>query len=120
MAIRSGVGSPQTVSAANGGKVYAFNNMSTTPQTVAPANPARVSVTFVNPHATITMYVAPSVVLNLSGVQSALTPSTGSLGGCIPVLPGAFVVLTGECQISWQAFSASSTALPFTVIDTNA
>lgn len=112
-----GVGAPGTVSSASGGKVYAFNNLGTAPQVVAPANSARKKITFHNP-GSIDFYVAPSLV-QTSGSSVPLVPSTGALGGCMVVYSQGTLVIDGECQGAWQAFSASGSNNPLTVIDTN-
>jgi len=115
-----GVGSPGSASGASGGKFLSYNNISTAPQVVAAANPNRVRISFWNPHASITMFIAPSQVMIIG--QSApvtLTPSVANLGGCIPLFAGNRIEFTGECQGSFQAFSASGSALPLTVIDSN-
>ena len=44
--IISGVGSPGSVGPTSGGKVYAFNNIATTPIVVAPASAARTKFIF--------------------------------------------------------------------------
>jgi len=121
MSIIVGVGSPGTLSSASGGKTYAFNAiLSASTTQVAPANPARKQITFINPSATRTIYVSMLVQLSQAGVQSALTPTTAALGGTIPVLPNTMVSISGECQLAWQALTDSGSTSPLTVIDTNA
>ena len=118
MSIISGVGSPATAGPASGGKVYAYNDLSTTPEVVAPANVDRRSITFHNP-GTIDVFVAPQYVVN-SGTNVVLTPTTSALGGCFRVYAnGGALTLTGECQGQWQAFSASASGNPLTVMDSN-
>jgi hypothetical protein len=119
-----GVGSPGSVGPTSGGKVYAFNNLDTTPIVVAPASQARTTIAFFNP-GTVNIYVAPVNVqannsIPSSITNSALTPSTSALGGCwlIPA-GGGFIALTGECQGSYQAFAASGSNNPLTVTDSN-
>jgi hypothetical protein len=114
-------GSPQSIAGANGGKTYAFNNVTSVNNIpVAPANPSRQSITFVNP-GTVTIYVSMVSQLSLTGVQSPLTPSLGALGGTIALLAGTFAnIIGGEIQLGWQAMAASGTANPFTAIDSNA
>jgi hypothetical protein len=116
--IHTYVGSPGAIGGASGGKFYAFNNLSTTPAVVLAANASRQSVTFHNPGPTIVIYVAPSLVL-VSGSNATLTPSTTTLGGCFAIAAGASITISGECQGAWQAFSASSSSLPLTVMETN-
>lgn len=113
-----GVGSPGTVSSASGGKVYAYNAISTAASQVAPANPSRQRISFHNP-GTINLYVAPTTALNAAGSAVTLTPTLGALGGTLLVFPGAIVVVEGECQGAWQALAASSSNNPMTVIDSN-
>ena len=105
----------QTVGAANGGKVYPFNNISTTPQQVIGANPGRAKLTFHNPGAQDIM-VAPAIQAN----GQTLTVSTALLGGCYRVFAnGGDRVIEGECQTAWQAFSVSGSSLPLTVSESN-
>lgn len=112
----SGITAP--VGPTSGGKVYAYNNLNTTPAQVVAANPQRTQVTFHNP-GTIDAFIAPVNVQN-TGSNVALTPSTGSLGGCFRVYGnGGQLTISGECQGAWQAFSASASSNPLTVIDTN-
>src|SRR6185312_8546609 len=103
----------------NGGKVYAYNNLSTTPEVVAPANVFRTTITFHNPGA-VDILVAPQFIL-VNGSNQPLTPSPSSLGGCFLIYAnGGERTFTGECQGQWQAFSASASSNPLTVIDSNA
>ena len=113
----------------SGGKIYAFNNLGTSPVLVAPANPNRVQIVFHNPGAN-NLYIAPSQVQASNSVPSSLpagslvnqtlTPSTGALGGCFIVgAGGGYITLTGECQGSYQAFAASGSNNPLTVSDNN-
>lgn len=118
MSTISGVGAPGSVGPTSGGKVYAFNNLTTTPGVVAPANQFRQAITFHNP-GTVDIFVAPSLV-QTSGSNAALTPTTSALGGCFRVYAnGGDRTISGECQGAWQAFSASAAGNPLTVIDTN-
>ena len=108
----------------SGGKIYAFNNVSTSPEVVAPANVNRQSITFHNPGA-VNIYVAPVNVQALNSVSGTitnqvLTPSNVALGGCFIVgAGGGFITLTGECQGSYQAFSATGSGNALTVSDNN-
>lgn len=120
MGIIVGVGASGTISGANGGKTYAFNGITSTSNTlIAPASPSRTQITFVNPGASVTLYVSMVTQLSQSGIASPLSPTVSALGGALPVFPGAFVVISGECQTAWQALAASGGANPLTVIDTN-
>lgn len=117
--ILGGVGAAQAFAAASGGKVYAYNNLGTGAQTVAPANPVRTQITFHNP-GIVDIFVAPANALNAAGTQAPLNPTTGALGGCFRVFAnGGSLVITGECQGAWQAFSASAANNPLTVMDSN-
>ena len=113
--IQTGPGSALAYASASGGKVYAFNTISTTPMTLVPANPNRQSITFHNPHASINMYVTQATDYN----GTTIIPGTGTLGGCFVIFPGNTLTLTGEVQKAWQGFSASGSNLPFTVLDSN-
>lgn len=119
MTIFGGVGGAQVFSSASGGKIYAYNNISTTPAVVVAANPSRTQITFHNP-GTVDIFIAPSTVLNASGASVALTPNTTILGGCFRVFAnGGTLVISGECQGAWQAFSATGITNALTVMDTN-
>ena len=110
----------------SGGKVYAYNNLNTTPEVVAPANQQRASITFDNP-GTVDIFVAPVNVQAINtapttppGTNVALSPTTSLLGGCYRIFSnGGSRTFTGECQGQWQAFSASSSSNPLTVTDSN-
>jgi hypothetical protein len=124
MTIFAGVGAPGSVGPTSGGKVYAFNNIGTTPIVVAPASPSRTGIGFYNP-GSVNIYIAPANVQALNSVPAsitnqALSPSNAALGGCwIVVSGGGFIQLSGECQGAYQAFSASGSNNPLTVADTN-
>ncbi len=118
MGIVSGPGASPSVGPTNGGKVYAFNNLGTAPAQVAAANQSRVSITFHNP-GTVDIFIAPALVLS-GGSSVALVPSTSALGGCFRVYAnGGQLTITGECQGAWQAFSASASNNPLTVMESN-
>jgi len=117
--IVTGVGSPGTVGSASGGRTYAYNAITSTGNTVvAPANPARQKLTFYNP-GLVDLYVS-MIVYQPAGSDVPLIPQPGQLGGCFVVYAngGTFSII-GECQKPWQAFAASGTANPLTVIDSN-
>lgn len=116
--ITTSVGSPGTVGSASGGRVYAFNNLTTAPQQVVGANPQRQNITFHNP-GTIDAFVAPvSVIVN--GSDSPLSPTPSALGGCFRIYAnGGTLTITGECQKAWQAFSASASGNALTVMDSS-
>lgn len=123
MTIFTNPGAPGSVGPTSGGKVYAFNNIGTTPGVVAPANASRVQITFSNPGSVI-LYIAPSFVQALNSIPTsptnqALTPSVGTYGGCLQLAAGASITITGECQGAYQALAASGTTNPLTVVDTN-
>lgn len=120
MSHSSGLGGSQVVSQASGGKVYSFNTISTASQAVAQPNPDRQKITFHNP-SDVNIYIAPAVISNSStGSQTTFAPTTAALGGCFVVFAdGGTLVIEGECQIGWQAFSASGSAKPLTVMESN-
>ena len=132
----SGVGSSPSVGPTSGGKVYAFNNVGTSPEVVAPQNQSRVSITFDNPGA-VDIIVFPAQVQalnptwtsasNLGGNGStslsntALAPTTSALGGGYRIYAnGGSRTITGECQGAWQALAISGSGNALTVTDTNA
>ena len=111
-------GTQTPVGPTSGGKVYAYNALTTSPVVVAPANPSRKTITFHNPGA-VDLFIAPAFV-QTTGSNVALTPSTAALGGCFLVFGnGGSLTMTGECQGSWQAFALSGTTNALTVVDSN-
>lgn len=116
--ITTGVGSPGAVSSASGGKTYGYNGLTTTPALVVSANPARQSLIFHNP-GTVDIFVAPLFIQN-SGSDLPFTPTTSQLGGCFRVFAnGGTLTLVGECQKAYNAFAASGTGNPLTVVESN-
>lgn len=114
MATFSGVGSPGTVASASGGKVTPFIISGTFPTLAIAGNPQRQSITFHNP-GTINIYVSPT----LTATGAALNPSLGALAGCFIIFPGALLIISGECQTPWQAFAASGSNNPLTIMESN-
>lgn len=119
MSIIALAGSPQAFASASGGKIRAYNAVTTTPAVVAPANAFRQKITFHNP-GTVDIFIAPSLVVNAAGASVALSPTTSALGGCWRVFSnGGALEIAGECQGAWQAFAASGTTNALTVMDSN-
>lgn len=105
-------------SAAAGKRIYAFNNLDTNPQEVAPVNPGRQRLVFHNP-GDVDILVAPAVVQN-TGSDVPLAPSAASRGGAFLVYAnGGTLTIEGECQGAWQALAVSSSGKPLTVMDSN-
>ena len=113
-----------SVGPTSGGKVYAYNNLSTSPIVVAQANPQRASITFDTP-GTVDVIVFP---VNVQGLNSApttptnqtLTPTTATLGGGYRIYAnGGTRTISGECQGGYQALAISGSGNAFTVTDTN-
>ena len=121
----------------SGGKVYAFSNLGTTPEVVAPANPSRTFITFDNP-GSVDIVIFPCFTqasnpswTNASTLQSgqagtvsltnaALTPTTSALAGGYRIFSnGGSRTFTGECQGPWQALAVSASNNPLTVTDSN-
>lgn len=120
MGILAGVGSPQAFSSASGGKIYAFNSL-TTLVTVAPANPSRQKITFHNP-GPIDILVGPALAFATVGASAptALTPTTSNYGGCFRIFAnGGALAIEGECQGAWQALTVDGTSGKLTVMDSN-
>lgn len=119
--ISTGPGSPLAFSAASGGKVYAFNNISESSVIqVAPSSPGRQKIMFHNPGAS-DIFISP-VLVQTSGSSVTLTPSNASLGGCFRVYAnGGTLSVEGECQGAWQAFAVTGagSSNPLTVMDSN-
>jgi hypothetical protein len=116
--ILTSVGSPGTVGSASGGRTYAFNNITTSPQQIVGPNPQRQSITIHNP-GSVDIFVAPAAVI-VNGSDVPLTPSLAALGGCFRVFAnGGTLVITGECQKAYQAFAASGSTNALTVQDSS-
>jgi hypothetical protein len=107
-----GVGSPGTVSTANGGKVSAATVGTTGAQIIA-GNPSRQSITFANV-GSANLFVFP--VTNAAGGINA--PSNANPAGSFVVMPGANLVIGGECQLGWGAFAVNANS-PLTVMESN-
>jgi hypothetical protein len=115
--VETSVGSPGTVSAASGGFTYAYNNISTTPIQVLPVGAQRQSFTVHNP-GTVDIFIAQMFVQN-TDTDVALSPTTSALGGCWRCFAnGGSLKFSGECQKAWQAFSASGSGNPLTIVIT--
>lgn len=115
----------------NGGKVYAYNNLGTSPIVVAPQNVNRGSMTFHNP-GSVNIVVFPLLVQNVPGIaptslngqpniaNTNLAPTTATLGGGLMIYAnGGQITLTGECSGAWQALATSGSSNPLTVIESN-
>lgn len=114
MGIFSGVGSPGTVASASGGKVTPFVIPATAAVQAIAGNPQRVRITFHNP-GTVNVYVAPTI----TATGGALNPTLSALAGTFIIFPGGLLAIEGECQTAWQAFAASGTNNPLTVMESN-
>lgn len=119
--IATGPGSPLAFSSASGGKVYAFNNINETTNTlVAPANTQRQKIMFHNPGSN-DIFISP-VLAQTTGSSVTLTPSNAALGGTFRVYAnGGTLAVEGECQGAWQALAVTGagTTNPLTVMDSN-
>lgn len=124
------IGPDYVVGPTNGGKIMGYNNITNAGNTpVAPINPQRKSLTFINP-GTNTIYISPTIAVSFATInisssnepqytQALLVPTLVALGGTIPILPGGIWTITGECGRAWQALAATGTTNPLTVIDSN-
>lgn len=118
--IFTGVGSPGTVSAASGGRVYAFNNISDISQIVLGINPERQRIVVHNP-GTVDIFFGPLVVI-VNGSDVGLNASPTALGGMFRVYAnGGTIEITGECQKQWQSFcvEGGGSTNPLTIMDSN-
>lgn len=113
---------------AGGGRIYYFNNITTSPASVANAVPGRLKITFHNP-GTQDIFVCPGTVQNLGSaplpasgnLDQTLTASTAALGGTFRVYAngGTLVIEDNAATRAWNAFAASGTTNALTVIDSN-
>jgi hypothetical protein len=110
--VRRVVGEPGV--GCTGTKVTAINNLGTSAMVLVGANPLRQFIRFANP-GTVTAYVA----MERDGNGNALMPCLLALGGCFPVVGGAQLTVSGECQLGWNGLAASGTNNPLTVFESN-
>lgn len=116
--IQTNPGSPLTIGGGSGNKIYGFNNITTATAQVVAGNSSRQSITFHNP-GDVDIFIAPLAVIN-TGSQVNFTPTTSALGGTFRVFAnGGALTVTGECQCAWQAFSASGSGKPLTIMESN-
>lgn len=128
-----GSGGWNAVGPTSGGKVYAFNNLGTAAQVVAPSNSKRTSISFDNP-GSVDIVVFPTNVQalnpswtsatsldgNSSISNAALSPTTILLGGGYRIYAnGGTKTIVGECQGAWQALAISGSGNALTVTDSN-
>lgn len=96
--------------------ITAVNTIGTSPGPVIGANPARTAITFHAPGG-IDLYVAPTQVLS-GGISVNLTPSLSAFGGCFHIFAGGDRTITGDAAAqAWQAFAASSSNQPLTIME---
>lgn len=117
--ISTGPGGALAYSSASGGKIYAYNAITTIQINAAPRNPSRQKITFHNP-SSVDIFIFPEFVVN-TGRNVNLDPSTVLLGGCFRVYGnGGTLSIEGECQGSWGVFAADSSGnASLTVMDSN-
>lgn len=110
MSVNTQPGFPGAYQAANGGKVYPFNNIgSVSPVAILAANPQRLSITFHNPGAQ-DILVFPAT----TGTGASNSPNPSAPGGGFRVFAnGGSLVISGECQQAWAAiaFTGSNQSL---------
>lgn len=118
MSIFGIAGGSRAFSSASGGKIYAYNGLTTVPSIPIPANPSRQKITFHNPGDT-DVFVYQQYYIN-TGSNLQLAPTTGALGGTFRVFAnGGTLVVDGECQMAWGIFAASGITACLTVMDSN-
>lgn len=115
MPITYNVGQPGTVGPASGGKVWATNNIAQVGVQVVGPNPARTTIVFHNPGASVSLYVYPIV----DGNGKPLAPTVTLLGGTFQVFPGGTIEFKGEVQTAWLAFAYSASNNSLTVMESN-
>jgi hypothetical protein len=106
--------------------VFAFNNLATTAQLVATANPNRTKISFSNPG----LLAAPADVVVFpatayaglpqpGGSSVVLNPTTLLLGGGFRVFAsGGIITIEGQAaKQAWQALALSGSGNPLTVME---
>lgn len=119
MSVFSNPGGSRTVSTATGGKIYAYNTITSANNvTVVAANPQRTKITFHNP-SDVDILISPTQSFNGS-ILATLTPTNAAKGGGFTVFAaGGTLTIEGECQQAWQALAASGAGKALTVMDSN-
>jgi hypothetical protein len=105
-------GGPLAFFGASGGKSTPCM-LGTSPAPVIAGNAERQRIVFHNP-GTASVYVAPTT----TATGTPLLPTLSALAGCFQIPSGGTLVLTGEMQITWQAFSAA-VGNPLTIFESN-
>jgi len=113
MPLIAGIGSSQSVGPTSGGKVTPVT-VTTSGAQVIGINPSRVTITFHNPGSQ-NLYVYQ---MNQANGQP-LNPTLSALAGTFQIFPGAFFVVSGECQVAWGALAASGATNPLTIMESN-
>ena len=98
------------------GTTTAVSNIGTTPVAAIAQNSARQSITFINPNVSlgINLFVAQATDVN----GNALTPGDGHAGS-IPLLPGAILLISGQCQCAWNVVAATGSTSGLTIIESD-
>lgn len=114
MTVVSYPGAPGAQASANGGKVYAFNNIgNVTPVNVLAANGQRLSITFHNPGTNDTLVYPTKTATGTTNAPTVANPG----GGFRVFGNGGSLTITGECQQAWAALNFTTTAQPLTVME---
>ena len=96
-----------------GGGFLDVNTLGTTAAQVIAADPTRVSISFINPNASIA--VAVFTVSDING--NSLLGTTYNQGGCAPIAAGAVITFTGDsAKLAWAAVAASSSNIGLTIV----
>lgn len=97
-------------------RVYAFNNIGTSPIMLVSPNPSRASITFHNPGSQLA-YVFPLRALDPnSGQNYILMANLGALGGCFALAFKDTLFIGGSsAKMEWHGMSASGSGNPLTV-----
>lgn len=111
-----GVGSPGAAQSANGGKVYAFNNIgNVVPVALLGKSGERRSVTFHNPGANDVLVYPQTDALGAVNAPTIAAPG----GGFRIFGNGGSLTISGECQQPWSALHFTTTNQPLTVMTTH-
>lgn len=97
-----------------GGISTALNNISTVPAQVIGPDQGRKSITFANPN--VVGSGVALLVFQMTDVNgNSLAPTFASPGGGVPLLPGALLTFTGDCQGAWGSVAQSGPTNGLTV-----
>ena len=98
-----------------GGGFLGVNTLGTAAIQVIPADPTRMSISFINPNMVTNINVAVFPVADING--NSLLGTTFGQGGGAPLVPGGIITFVGDsARLAWAAVAASSSNVGLTIV----